>query len=118
MPLRVCLEPGCPALSSYRGRCTTHASQRSKETRSQNKPLYNSKRWKLTRQRKLNEMPLCESPPEDHDPPGDRIATDVHHKQAVQHGGTPWAMDNLEALCHPCHSRKTRREQTHEGWTG
>ena len=35
---------------------------------------------------------------------------EVDHRQPVQHGGAPWAMRNLQALCRGCHIRKTRQE--------
>jgi predicted kinase len=37
-------------------------------------------------------------------------ATDVDHIVAKRHGGTD-DEDNLQALCHACHSRKTNRER-------
>lgn len=103
MPTRLCAEPTCPTPATYRGRCPTHAKQRNRETRSRNTKIYNSKRWQITRRRKLSLTPLCERC-------GD-IATDVHHREDIQQGGSPWAISNLEALCHPCHSQETRRRQ-------
>lgn len=41
-------------------------------------------------------------------------ATDVDHITPRAKGGTD-AFDNLQPLCHPCHSRKTAKEV---GWTG
>lgn len=105
-PLRLCQEPTCPDPATHRGRCQRHAKQRNRETRSRNAPLYNSKRWKLTRKKVLSEQPLC---PGVLGQPCGMIATDVHHIIDVQAGGDPWARDNLTALCHACHSRITRR---------
>lgn len=104
MPTQVCLEPSCANPAAYRGRCPAHTTDRNRQTRSRNAPLYNTKRWQITRRHKLSLDPLCEQ--------CGHIATDVHHRQAVQAGGAVWAMENLEALCHACHSRQTRREQT------
>src|SRR5215207_8739490 len=103
--MSVCGERGCPNLAHYRGRCELHARQRNRETRSQNRKVYGSQKWLLTRRRYLFDHPLCEC----EDDCG-RIAEDVHHKLALQHGGDPWNADNLEALTHACHSKVTRRE--------
>jgi 5-methylcytosine-specific restriction endonuclease McrA len=104
MPLRICSEPRCGSVVHYRGRCRDHAKRRNAETRSQNRGVYNSKRWQITRSRYLSEHPLCECG-------CGGIAEDVHHKQDIQAGGDPWAWDNLEALTHACHARVTRRQQ-------
>jgi 5-methylcytosine-specific restriction enzyme A len=100
---RLCLEPACPNTATYRGRCRGHQRQRNRET-SPNQAIYNRKKWKLTRKRYLFRHPICERDCQE-------IATDVHHKQAIQDGGDPWSMDNLEALCHSHHSMETRQEQ-------
>lgn len=103
---RLCIgspeRPRCANDATYRGRCRECNRRRNRET-SPNQALYNRKKWKLTRRRYLYKQPLCER--------CQALATDVHHKQALQDGGNPWSMDNLEALCHACHSAETRREQ-------
>jgi hypothetical protein len=75
-----------------------------------NKPIYNSRRWRYTRRRQLFNEPLCEN--------GgcDRIATDVHHRQALQDGGEVWSLANLESLCHQHHAQISRAEQM-QGWS-
>lgn len=103
MPTRLCLEPGCPSVATQRGRCPTHSSERNVETRSANRPIYNTKRWRMTRRSFLFSNPLCSK--------CGVVATDVHHRIDLQQGGDPWRFDNLEALCHRCHSRITRRRQ-------
>jgi hypothetical protein len=105
VPKRLCVEARCSGEVVYRGRCATHAKQRNREMTSQNKQVYNSKRWKILRRHKLFLTPLCEWEG------CDEIAQDVHHRHAIQDGGAPWEMANLEALCHPHHSCLTRREQ-------
>lgn len=40
-------------------------------------------------------------------------ATDVHHRVARRNGGSD-VFDNLEGLCHSCHSKHTAKEV---GWT-
>jgi 5-methylcytosine-specific restriction endonuclease McrA len=103
MPLRICANPTCPEPAIYRGRCPSHTTQRNRETRSPNKTVYNTKRWDLTRRHVLTQHPLCEQ--------CGAIATQVHHREDIQAGGNPWALDNLEALCGPCHSRISRQRQ-------
>jgi 5-methylcytosine-specific restriction endonuclease McrA len=103
VPLRICSERKCGQVVHYRGRCRDHARRRNAETRSQNRGVYNSKRWQITRSRYLFANPLCARC-------GD-VATDVHHKVDIQAGGDPWDMSGLEALCHSCHSRITRANQ-------
>ena len=33
------------------------------------------------------------------------------HIKPLHRGGDPWALDNLQALCRPCHIEKTREER-------
>jgi 5-methylcytosine-specific restriction protein A len=102
MPTRLCLNAGCPNPATYRGRCATHARTNNRATH-RNRTIYNSKRWATTRSSVLFSHPLC---------PCGAIATDVHHIVDLEQGGDPWARSNLQALCHPCHSRTTRQGQT------
>lgn len=110
MPNRPCLEPRCPSPATYRGRCQRHARQRDKQIARAGKSIYNTKRWQLTRKRKLFLTPLCEYVDPD-EGPCMAVATDVHHKQDIAEGGDPWDMGNLEALCHSHHSMVTRARQ-------
>jgi hypothetical protein len=105
VPTRLCLELRCPEPAIRRGRCAKHNTVCNRETRSENRGIYNSKRWQITRSRYLFDHPLCEHPE------CMAIATDVHHKVDLQAGGDPWAMDGLEALCHSHHSMETRARQ-------
>lgn len=102
MPIRLCLEPGCPYPSKYRGRCASHAASRDRETHP-NKAIYNSVKWVFTRRRQLFEEPLCAVCGE--------IATDVDHINPIAAGGGIWAPINLQSLCRSCHATKTRSEQ-------
>lgn len=72
-------------------------------------PLYDRARWKHPRNglrvTKLRHSPLCADPYREgcHQP-----ATDVHHVK--DHHGNEflfWDFNNLESLCHSCHSRIT-----------
>lgn len=106
-----CRVPGCPGLAS--------AGQMYCEIHKKNKPPgldrgssaqrgYGS-RWQRIRKMFLAEHPLC------CDPFGLHAnivvpATDVDHIIPRRAGGSD-AADNLQALCHSCHSKKTNAEQ-------
>lgn len=101
-PRRPCLEAGCHSFAEYRGRCRAHAANYERLRNKAGRDIYNTKRWKMTRRRKLNMDPICEQC-------NNELATDVHHKQGVK--VVTWEIEALESLCHSCHSRVTRREQ-------
>lgn len=62
-------------------------------------PFYNTAAWKTLRRLKLDKNPLCEL--------CGTVATDVDHKKSIKSGGNPRDLDNMQSLCHKCHSRKT-----------
>ena len=66
-------------------------------------------RWKRLRIIYLKRHPICENPfgYDHHVVP----ATDIDHIISRRNGG-PDSFQNLQALCHSCHSQKTRLEQT------
>jgi 5-methylcytosine-specific restriction protein A len=98
----MCAAPTCPNPAVYRGRCATHQREHNRRTH-RHREVYNSKKWRITRDRFLFWNPICEC---------GQIATDVHHHVDLDDGGDPWDEANLRALCHPCHSTETRRRQT------
>lgn len=102
-PMQVCAEPGCSTLAAgYR--CTTHAVTARKASHANSSRIYDTKRWKVMRFVVLNGNPWCQTP-------GClALATDVDHIVAIRHGGEPWDYANLQALCRPCHARKTAGE--------
>jgi 5-methylcytosine-specific restriction enzyme A len=110
MPIRYCMESGCPNEATGRGRCDFHRKQlerdrsraRREDARKRN-VMYASKRWWALRRKKLLQNPECELG-------CGRLATEVHHRVAMEDGGEAWAMSNLMSTCKPCHSRETRRE--------
>lgn len=75
---------------------------------------YNA-RWRQIRERFLFDHPLCRDPFGIHK--GIPIeATDVDHITPRRKGG-PDTEDNLQPLCHACHSRKTMLELQGRGDT-
>ena len=105
MPSKLCLRPGCPNPRASRGYCRAHTPTRNNTDQ---RRIYNSKRWTLTRRHQLDRHPLCEC---------GEIATDVHHLKDLADGGNPWSPDNLQSLCHACHATITRARQTSGvGW--
>lgn len=69
--------------------------------------------WRKVRARVLSKHPLCAECLK-HGIVA--AATDVHHVIAKRNGGLD-SEDNLEPLCHACHSRITR-EEMHQGVGG
>jgi 5-methylcytosine-specific restriction endonuclease McrA len=43
-------------------------------------------------------------------------ASEVDHKKPLMDGGDPWAWENLQSACHPCHVVKTTEEQHRISW--
>ena len=107
-PNTPCKHPGCPALVPYGTRyCEKHKPLHSDEQRSANPRGYDH-RWNKARKRYLVTHPLCAECLKR----GRYVkATDVDH--IVPHRGDKilfWDESNWQALCHSCHSRKTRNE--------
>lgn len=97
---RVCAEPGCHYLVRHGPRCPAHDPGRTADTRPAASRRGYGARWRHTRTRYLRHHPDCAVC-------GDR-ATQVHHLDGqgplAPAGHAP---DNLQALCHSCHSRIT-----------
>lgn len=105
----ICRRPGCPERATRRGYCAEHAplAQPATPRPSAAAQGYGAK-WRALRARYLKLHPMCEW--------GGcvELATDVDHIIPKTQGGTD-AWENLQALCHPHHSRKT---VTHDGGFG
>lgn len=109
----VCNVHGCTNPAPHgQGKCDTHHAQAKRtawRNADANRPSANARgydqRWRTTRAQYLHAHPTCVdcgSP-----------ATDVDHIDGagpLAPHGHDWA--NLQALCHPCHTRKTN---THDG---
>ena len=100
--MRLCSTPGCTGPAVSRNRCRDHAREANRKYTSVHKPKYNSKKWTLTRRRKLFRTPICEHPD------CDRLAVDVHHANGHEDF---FNLDGLEALCKEHHGEVTRAEQ-------
>ena len=98
-PYRVCAVNGCPVLT-LGGPCARHAKK--PDLRRNRHQVYNLRAWRdRLRPAKLAANPLCE----DCEGRGLLVpATDVDH---VDGDAGNWEWENLRALCHPCHARKT-----------
>src|SRR5690242_8788954 len=62
-----------------------------------------TKRWRRLRLMVLARQPICATPG------CGQEATDVDHKISKAKGGDD-SFENLEALCHSCHSKKTAQQ--------
>jgi 5-methylcytosine-specific restriction enzyme A len=99
-PLTYCVAPGC-SVRLVRGYCRQHDAQHT--------PLaqrwYCTLRWTRLRQQVLVEAVFtCAQ--------CGRIAQDLQVDHIRKHESQPglfWDRANLQALCLPCHTRKTRR---------
>jgi 5-methylcytosine-specific restriction protein A len=113
-PTRLCLEPGCPNPATSKGRCDEHRKakerQRSRVRRAdgiERNRFYARKHWTIVRRHQLFEHPLCQI----NGPGCLGIASEVHHRVAMEAGGAPYDPANLASTCKPCHSRETMNEQ-------
>ena len=108
-PLRPCRHPGCCALTAS-GYCEAHQPiprDRSEEAKSW-RWMYRTPTWARLRPDHLAAEPFCRECAKR----GERVrATDVDHIR--DHKGD-WSLfsdpENLQSLCHSCHSRKTATE--------
>ena len=112
-PKRPCRYPRCSRLTtSKHGYCPTHKKSTDKsyeltrETATQRG--YTKRTWQNLRKIVLNNNPLCKDPFDTHRRYGETTpATEVDH---IDGDRTNNAMENLQPLCKPCHSRKTAQE--------
>lgn len=101
--MKPCPEPGCPELV-VRGRCPLHQAEAERRYRGRgDRAVYHTRRWRILSRRVLAEEPLCRACQVE-------LSSDVDHIEPVEDGGPMWARSNLQALCHACHSRKTRQD--------
>lgn len=109
-----CLRPGCPSVT-VNGYCESHQGARklqreqfdarrgSAASRGYGRP------WQALRARILLRDPICANP---YALPNHLVvSTEVDHKIPRSRGGDE-SDENLQGLCHPCHSRKTATEDS------
>lgn len=118
-PLSLCLEPDCDRLVPF-GKCEEHTTD-DKRTADRRRPNgyqrgYTSA-WAAFSKRYLDNHPLCVGVDCMALPEWNRTpATDVDHMHG--HSRTcshRYNEGHLQALCHPCHAKKT---STHDGGYG
>lgn len=106
-----CRAPGCATLVENGEFCDDHTSYHI--DKGERRPNAHQRgygaNWRRLRAAFLSRNPLCADPFGDH---AQQVvpATDVDHIVAKRAGGTN-EDGNLQALCHSCHSRKTRGEK-------
>lgn len=116
---RGCSYPGCTALVATGSRCPAHQRQANQQRNQQiddNRGTSAQRgydaRWRKIRLMHLRAHPLCIECTAQ----GLTVAaTDVDHITPLAQGGTH-ASDNLQSLCHSCHSKKTAAQSL--GWQG
>lgn len=103
---RACSVYPCPELAEVKGKCRAHASEADAERnarRARSLAVYRSKRWRVLRRAVLTDRPWCEWPA------CGQAATDVDHIKTIdEHPDLAFDEANLQPLCHPHHSEKTR----------
>jgi 5-methylcytosine-specific restriction protein A len=111
-PKRPCPAPGCRALVD-KGYCDQHRRDRqraynSTASRQADQKFYKGRRWLAVRAAHLQDEPLCRACRK-----VGRMtaATHVDHIIPRTAGGADYDESNLQSLCMPCHSAKTRREE-------
>lgn len=103
-PPSLCLEPRCPNLGAYKGRCKVHARiQERTRYNAETRKWYYTDAWKTLRQIVLGNQPVCVECKV-------QPSTEVDH--ITPHRGN-YAMffnlSNLQGMCTTCHGRKTQR---------
>lgn len=110
MPTRAahpCRVPGCTALVQSGAYCTTHQRIERDDRPTAHQRGYGAQ-WQKIRMDHLRKEPLCRDPYHLH--PEQLIpATDVDHIVPLSAGGSN-RDDNLQSLCHSCHSHKTNMQ--------
>jgi 5-methylcytosine-specific restriction enzyme A len=102
--LHPCAAPGCTMLVQSGAYCIAHRLPATDDRPTAHQRGYGAV-WQRTRLAHLRREPLCRDPYHLH--PEQLIpATDVDHIVPRTQGGSDRA-DNLQSLCHSCHSHKT-----------
>lgn len=108
-PGHPCAHRGCPEIVRDGRFCAQHKAdaQAYDKNRGVSSQRGYGSRWRRLRKMVLNANPICADPWGVHRKTGEVVpATDVDHIVPRSAGGTD-ELDNLQALCHQCHSKKT-----------
>jgi len=112
MPTRAprhCTASGCGARAGTTGRCEEHVIPRPKP-KPRPRPSSSAQgydyRWRVRSRRYLAANPVCATT---------ACGAASEHTDHIDGDRTNWELWNLQALCRPCHSRKTAR---HDGGFG
>jgi 5-methylcytosine-specific restriction protein A len=98
---RPCLEPGCPRLAAYRGRCHEHARAYDNRRGSpRERGPYHTPEWRALSKRILARDRICTVCHE-------RPSTQADHIRPISEGGDVRSPSNLRGVCKPCHGRLT-----------
>ena len=100
-PRKLCGYGACTVLTKDKY-CPAHAKPReARKEYERNRPSSTKRgygrRWAKLRRMVLHRNPLCKC---------GALATEVHHARAKKHGGED-SFENLESMCHTCHTRIT-----------
>ncbi len=111
---RPCSAQQCPNLAEPGGRyCAEHRRERVAEYNAQRGSAASrgyDARWRKLRLMQLKSFPVCADPFGIHKQQHAIVAaTDVDHIVAKRDGGED-TLENLQSLCHACHSRKTAQD--------
>jgi 5-methylcytosine-specific restriction protein A len=99
--MQPCRQPSCPELVEF-GYCATHRPANRPERAG--KDIYNTKRWKLLRRKKLALNPICQEC-------DNELATEVDHIVGIaERPDLAFTLSNLRSLCKKDHSKKTNLE--------
>ena len=106
-PKLPCRHPGCRALCEG-GRCAAHTVMNRQEhdrRRGTSTERGYDAAWRRVRAERLRlDHHLCQACLRDGRP---ETAAEVDHIMPIARGGARLDLDNLQSLCHACHSRKT-----------
>lgn len=107
MPTKAQARCPCGQRATYRGRCPTCA-RRAEAARGSGGARGSTAKWQRFRLRYLRAHPRCVE--------CGTTATDIDHMDGTgRTGSRAYDPTNLRAMCHPCHSERTARDQP-GGW--